>query len=56
MHVGLVAGDYGAGRGNVTPAGCATGDLSPAKVIEFALFDLASCVTPGSGAQQPPSN
>jgi hypothetical protein len=55
MHVGLVAGDYGSGR--VTPAGCATGDLSPQeKAIEFALFDLASCVTPGSGAQEPPSN
>ncbi len=57
MHVGLVASDYGSGRGNVTPAGCATGDLSPQeKAIEFALFDLTSCVTPGSGAQEPPLN
>jgi hypothetical protein len=57
MHVGPAAGDYGSGSGKITPAGCATKDLSPQeKALEFILFDLASCVTPGNATLQAPTN
>ncbi len=55
MHVGAGDGDYMGGLGKTTPAGCADVDLSPQeKALEFILFDLSSCVTPGNITQQPP--
>jgi hypothetical protein len=57
MHVGLKAGDYDGPPGKITPAGCATKELSPQeKAVEFILFDLASCVTPVGASPQAPTN
>jgi hypothetical protein len=56
VHVGA-RGDYAGQSTKVTPTGCATGDLRPQeKALEFILFDLASCVTPGNALQEPPTN
>lgn len=56
MHVGPAALDYAAGPGKITPTGCATNDLRPQeKALEFVLFDLSSCVTPGNAPQEPPA-
>ena len=56
VHVGPAAGDYGGSLGTITPAGCGARDLSPQeKALEFVLFDLSSCVTPGNAPQAPPS-
>ncbi len=57
MHVGLGAGDYAGASGKTTPAGCASKELSPQeKAIEFMLFDLSSCVTPGNAPPQAPTD
>jgi hypothetical protein len=58
MHVGATGGtvsqDYGGATGTV-PDGCAQRDLSAQeKALEFILFNLSSCVTPGGGGTQPP--
>jgi hypothetical protein len=54
MHVGQWA-DYAGTAGRITPAGCVNAELRPQeKALEFALFDLASCVTPGNIPQDPP--
>ena len=55
MHVGPGARDYAGGPGKITPTGCATNDLRPQeKALEFILFDLSSCVTPGNTPHEPP--
>jgi hypothetical protein len=52
-HVGVA--DYAGGPAKITPTGCAASDLRPQeKALEFVLFDLASCVTPGNAPQEPP--
>jgi hypothetical protein len=58
MHVGAVPNgvqqDYGGG-GGTTPMGCVARDLTAQeKALEFILFNLSSCVTPGGGVQPPP--
>jgi hypothetical protein len=54
MHVGQGA-DY-AGGNRITPGGCANTELRPQeKALEFVLFDLSSCVTPGNTPQEPPA-
>jgi hypothetical protein len=56
-HVGWSAGDYANEHEKITPAGCGTGDLRPQeKAMEFVLFDLLSCVTPGNTPQEPPTD
>jgi hypothetical protein len=61
MHVGAVPPgvqqDYGSGPmgGGTTPDGCVMRDLTAQeKALEFILFNLSSCVTPGGGVQPPP--
>jgi hypothetical protein len=49
MHVGAVP------NGVTTPDGCAVRNLTAQEdALEFILFNLSSCVTPGGMAQMPP--
>jgi hypothetical protein len=56
LHVGALSNDYSGAKGSTVPSGC----NYPHKLnvdedaIEFILFDLSSCVTPVTGAPQPP--
>jgi hypothetical protein len=53
MHIGAASNDD---PSLPVPDECAAVDLSPQeKVLEFLVFNLASCVTPSNQAPQPPS-
>jgi hypothetical protein len=50
-----IADATGFGTGNVFPAGCDDAPLTPQeRVLEFMLFDLASCVQIDTGKPKPP--